>query len=750
MNSFIRSYLSYTRGETILSPWLFLKPAGWLGKGIIKMRRALYDHGLYSSEETVLPVISIGNLTTGGTNKTPFVEFVANRLKSFGLHPGIVSRGYGGHTSGPIVFKYGESSREAVGDEPLLLSQHLQDVPIAVSSDRIADVRALREHGVDVVVADDAFQHRKLARELNIVLVDATCPFGNGAPLPDGVLRELPNSLARAHIVVITKVDQTRPERLSRLKKKILRWTPENNLFLSRLGRPEWFRWDGRQLQPVLENFSNTKLTAFSAIGNPHSFLATISADGVQVVSYTEFKDHHHYETTELHEIEDKARSLGALALCCTEKDIYNLPKDYTPGLPLFVPRICTVVEDELRFWRIAAEQLRPRLIVASNGYGEDAMGVRLALKLKDRFPCADVCSFPLVGCGDQYAKNGIEIVSPVIDTPTGGIIKYHIKDFLTEVKAGLFGHIGRQLRRWKKLRSRCNTVLCVGDTYLLFHTLWGQGKKALLVATAKTKYINGHWKLESLLYRKGALKVWTRDEATANELGDYGVNVAFAGNPIMDLQCDESERKDLWHNGTKILILPGSRNRAYTDLQLVLGTLKKIAEQRSVSAVMVLAPSSSVERIVQNAPDWRCDGQSLLRDNVSMRLFTGDVSEVAAGAELLLGLAGTANQVCAGMGIPVLSIQEKGKQVQKKLLGDAELLVEPTVDALSKAALCLLDDPCKLKRMSEAGKRRLGGAGALNAVVAYAEHELGWGRKCKVYEIMKHAIDGLNTQKGV
>ena len=124
-----------------------------------------------------------------------------------------------------------------------------------------------------------------------------------------------------------------------------------------------------------------------------------------------------------------------------------------------------------------------------------------------------------------------------------------------------------------------CNTVLCVGDTYLLFHTLWGQGKKALLVATAKTKYINGHWKLESLLYRKGALKVWTRDEATANELGDYGVNVAFAGNPIMDLQCDESERKDLWQNGTKILILPGSRNRAYTDLQLVLGTLETIAE---------------------------------------------------------------------------------------------------------------------------------------------------------------------------
>ena len=751
MNPFIKSYLSYTHGESLFSPWLILKPVGWLSKAIVKTRQALYDHGLYSSVETPLPVISIGNLTTGGTNKTPFVEFVTKRLTEFGLHPGIVSRGYGGHASEPIVFKNGESTREVVGDEPLLLSQHLPEVPIAVSSDRIADVCALQAHGVDIAVADDAFQHRKMARELDIVLVDATCPFGNGAPLPDGILRELPSSLSRAHIVVITKSDQAAPEELARLKEKISRWVSMDRVFLSRLARPQWFRWDGLHLLSVAGVFpDNTKLIAFSAIGNPRSFLATVSGSGVQVVSCAEFKDHHHYETGELRALENRARSLGAKAQCCTEKDIYNFPEGYIPELPLYVPKISTEVDDEPRFWHIFSEQLRPRLIVASNGYGEDAMGVCLAQKLKKRFPDANVCAFPLVGRGDPYSKNEIEIVSPIIDTPTGGIIKYHVKDLLTEIRAGLFGHIGRQLRRWKKLSGRCNTVLCVGDAYLLFHTLWGQGKKALLVATAKTKYINGHWKLESLLYRKGALKVWTRDEATSDELRDYGVNAAFEGNPIMDLQCDRRDSVQLWQSGTRILVLPGSRGRAYRDLSFVLAALEKIAQKRPVSAVMVLAPSISSEKIVQIAMGWTYDGESLTRENITVRLFTGDVTQVAAGAELLLGLAGTANQVCAGMGIPVLSIQEKGKYVQKKLLGDAELLVEPNADAISAAALRLLDDPRELERMSEAGKNRLGGAGALDAVVSYAENELGWGRKCKVYEILKRAVFERSTLKGV
>ena len=217
-----------------------------------------------------------------------------------------------------------------------------------------------------------------------------------------------------------------------------------------------------------------------------------------------------------------------------------------------------------------------------------------------------------------------------------------------------------------------------------------------------------------------------------------------------MDLQCDLKDSVQLWQNGARILVLPGSRGRAYRDLSLVLAALENIAQKRAVSAVMVLAPSISAEKIVQIAEGWKYDGESLARENITVRLFSGDVTQVAAGAELLLGLAGTANQVCAGMGIPVLSIQEKGKFVQKKLLGDAEILVEPKADAISAAALRLLDNPRELERMSEAGKNRLGGAGALDAVVFYAEYELGWGRKCKVYKIVKRAAVDRSTQKGV
>ncbi len=743
MNPLVKSYLSYTRGESRLSPWAFLKPAGWLSRAVVLGRRAFYDHGVCASEEAPLPVISVGNLVTGGTNKTPFVEYITSRLLEFGLKPGIVSRGYGRHTSDLTVIAGGKGDRRSVGDEPSLLSSHLPEVPVAVSSDRAADVRALCERNVDIVVADDAFQHRKVARALDIVLIDAICPFGNGAPLPDGILRELPSSLARAHIVVITKADQAPEGKLRELTAEIARWVPPQNVFLSRLSAPVWFRLTGGSLVPAGENLCLAEpCAAFSGIGNPKSFFATVEKCGMRLVSRREFKDHHHYAEAELSAIEGEARSLGASALCCTEKDVFNLPDGYVPRLPLYVPRIFAELDDEPRFWRAVASALRPRLIVASNGYGEDAIGAALALRLRKRYPHAEVCAFPLVGRGEQYGRIGVDILSPVADSPTGGIIKYHLKDLRAEIKAGLFGHIGSQLRTWKSVRSRCCTVLCVGDAYLLCHTIWGQGKKALLLATAKTKYISGHWKLESFLYRGATKKVWTRDEATARELLDNGVNAAFEGNPIMDLQCAPSGRKDLWGDGRRILVLPGSRGRAYADLALLLDTLGLIARNSRVSAIMVLAPSIDADRIVSRAEGWTFQDEVLRKGEVSVRIFCGDVTEVARGAELLLGLAGTANQVCAGMGIPVLSILEKGKLVQKKLLGDAELLVEPDPRALAQAALRLLADARKLSLMSEAGKKRLGARGAIDSVLEYVESELGWGGKCETYRRLSEALN--------
>lgn len=741
MNFLTKSYLAYSHGEKNVSPWVILKPLGWLGSVIVRTRRAFYDHGIYASEEPPLPVISVGNLTTGGTNKTPFVEFIAEQLSRWGLKPGIVSRGYGGTTSTPVVVLNGHGDRSVVGDEPLLLSSRLTDIPVAVSSDRMADVAALLNHNIDIVVADDAFQHRRMVRDVDIVLVDATCPFGNGTSLPNGILRELPSSLSRAHAVVISKSDQTSPEALRRLKERISHWVPEERIFYSRLADPAWERWDGRRFIPVGENMAAFSLVVFSAIGNPHSFRNTIVTSGATILREFEFKDHHHYDANDLQKIEDTAQKSGGKAICCTEKDIFNLPQGYVPRVPLYVPRISAVVEESSRFWDVVVQALRPRIVVASNGYGEDAIGAKLARKAARKFPQAEVCAFPLVGSGIPYKKIGVRILPPLSESPTGGIIKYHLHDLYQEIKAGLFRQISRQLSAWDQLRSSCRTVLCVGDAYLLCHTLWGQGKKALMVATAKTKFISGHWKLESFLYRKGCKKVWPRDEETAVELRQSGVAAIFEGNPIMDLSCDNTKGTVPWGEGRRLLVLPGSRERAYKDLSLLLRALSKISERCSIAAVMVPAPSIDIDTLAKTAVGWEFDGLHLRRGRLDIVIYRGEVADAAQGAELLLGLAGTANQVCAGLGVPVLSVIEKGKLVQKKLLGDSELLVEPDADALAEAAVDLLADAERLAYMSSEGRRRLGQSGALDAVLNYAAEQLGWKKRAFVYDELSKRV---------
>lgn len=741
MNFFTKSYLAYSRGEKRISPWVLLKPLGWLGSLIIRIRRAFYDHGIYASSEPPLPVVSVGNLTTGGTNKTPFVEFIAEQFSRWGLKPGIISRGYGGKTSMPVVVLNGNADRNVVGDEPLLLSSRLTDIPVAVSSDRMADVVALLNHNIDIVVADDAFQHRRMVRDVDIVLIDATCPFGNGTSLPSGILRDPVSSLSQAHAVVISKSDQIASKTLHRLKERISRWVPKERIFCSRLADPVWERWDGEKFLPAGEDLTAFSLTIFSAIGNPRSFRNTILTSGAAILHEFKFKDHHHYDVNDLRKIEDTARRLRCKAMCCTEKDIFNLPRGYVPSVPLYVPRISAVVEEPARFWKTVIHALRPRIIIASNGYGEDAIGAKLARKAVQKFPQAEVCAFPLVGLGIPYKNIGVRILPPLSKSPTGGIIKYHLRDLYQEIRAGLFRQISRQMSAWDQLRSSCRTILCVGDAYLLCHTLWGQGKKALMVATAKTKFISGHWKLESFLYRKGCGRVWTRDEETAVELRQNGVHAVFEGNPIMDLSCDNTKGTVPWGEGRRILVLPGSRSRAYKDLNLLLHVLSKISERCPITAVMVPAPSIDSDKLMKTAAGWEFDGFRLHRGGLSVLIYRGEVAEAARGAELLIGLAGTANQVCAGLGVPVLSVIEKGKLVQKKLLGNSELLVEPDADALVEAAVGLLADAGRLAYMSSEGRLRLGQSGALDAVLNYASEQLGWKKRGFVYDVLSRRM---------
>ncbi|MGB4437607.1 MAG: tetraacyldisaccharide 4'-kinase, partial [Acetomicrobium sp.] len=239
MSGSLNNYLEYTRGKVNSVLYgLFFTPLSLIYGLGVSLRNFAYDHGLISSFEPSLPVISIGNITMGGTNKTPFVEMLARKFLTLGLNPGLVTRGYGGKhkDKGPILVVNGKGDRGQVGDESLLLSSRLPGVPVAVSLDRLAALEMLRwENKVDIAISDDTFQHRRMVRDVDIVLIDATCPFGNGKLFPAGALRESPKSLKRAHILVITKADQVKEEALAELISLVRKYASDKPIFTSRL-----------------------------------------------------------------------------------------------------------------------------------------------------------------------------------------------------------------------------------------------------------------------------------------------------------------------------------------------------------------------------------------------------------------------------------------------------------------------------------------------------------------------------------
>jgi len=724
----------------------------------------LFRHGLRKTLEPSIPVISVGNLTYGGTNKTPFVEMLCKLIEASGVSPGVVSRGYGGNNPDVRVVESGKISglvadRRYVGDEPILLSARLPGVPVAVSRNRVKGLEELKRRGVKLAVADDAFQHRRVARDVDIVLIDAACSFGSGRLIPAGTLREPVTALRRAHIVVITKVDQADASKLSSLRKKISEFVPENRIFNARFNVVDWAAWENGRFRSNAEKPVGRRVMAFSAIGNPDSFIRSLEMEGAVIAGARHFRDHHSYSEYDMNSLVAEMETCGADYLTCTEKDIYNLPAAWrsvaeTPEnsyLPLLIPRVVTVLDEPERFAEALLECLRPRLVVASNGYGEDAIGALLAKKLASSFPSAEVVAFPLVGRGESYKEHGVKVVSTPSVTPSGGLVKYKLGDLLGDIRAGLLGHIRDQQCDWRGLARGMRTPVCVGDVYLLFHALWGQGIAPLFVATAKTVYLSGHWRLERFIIRRFSRKTWTRDSDSAAQLAASGADAIYAGNPVMDLLGDVSIPEEQANEPSRplVMLLPGSRSRAYDDVKMLLGAALILHSQKHCDYVMTLAPTISPERLISACEGWEIEENSKLKklkkNGVEIQLHQGDVSSAAVGARLLIGLGGTANQLCAGMGVPVVSIDEKGKRVQKKLLEDSELLAEPTPEALADCALKVLTSPELHATMSRAGRARMGTPGALDSVVKYVDEELGWGVRCDVYSKLRETMAATN-----
>jgi tetraacyldisaccharide 4'-kinase len=311
---------------------------GWLYRTIGDLRNSLYENGFFKSYSLGAPTISVGNITMGGTGKTPLVAYIAEILAENGKKVCILSRGYGRNDPAKRVLVSDAHSILAgpavSGDEPFELAQKLINKAVIVSdADRAAAAAWAKEKfDIDVFVLDDAFQHRRAQRDLDIVCIDATNPFGNGIT---NMLRESPKSLGRVDAVVITRADlgeniddlrqwirHLGPKKIFTARSTIARVTP--------VGEPN-----------QVADLKDKKVLAFCAIGNPGSFFEQLKRTGLNLAAEKTFRDHHYYSRRDIDELQRTARESDAGALLTTVKDAGKLA-----GLNFEIP--CYQIESKL------------------------------------------------------------------------------------------------------------------------------------------------------------------------------------------------------------------------------------------------------------------------------------------------------------------------------------------------------------------------------------------------------------------
>lgn len=345
------AFLRLVRGQTRGPAEALARLGLGLGSGFYRLgvaaRNTAYNQGWKARHRASVPVISVGNLTLGGTGKTPMVEWVARWYRRRGVRVALISRGYG-HTGG-------------INDEGLVLEENLPDVPHLQDPDRVSLAEiAVTELESELLILDDGFQHRRLARDLDLVMLDALDPFGLGRIFPRGLLREPVGSLKRAHAVILSRADLIDAGRRDTIFREVRRHVPSLPLIVSRHASLDLIDSEG-QTYP-LAGLADAELVAFCGIGNPEGFRRTLGPLCRRPPELKVFPDHHRYTMADVGTLTEWVRSRGANLVLTTQKDLVKLRTTSLGAIPLRALRIGLEITEGLD----ALESLLKPLVPAS------------------------------------------------------------------------------------------------------------------------------------------------------------------------------------------------------------------------------------------------------------------------------------------------------------------------------------------------------------------------------------------------
>jgi tetraacyldisaccharide 4'-kinase len=307
----------------------------------MRIREYLYQKGVFSSTSFDVPVISIGNLTMGGTGKTPMVQHLARLLQKNGFQPAIVSRGYGGATKERInIVSDGEHvllDAAYVGDEPRMLAEALPGVFLLTGIVRRLPAAKAVEMGADILLLDDGFQHLAIRRDLDLVLFNADKLAGNSRVFPGGALREPVRALRRCHAFLLTGIDERNREQAERFRRLLEKKFPGRPVFFSEYRTAGLVRQkkEGERIPMRRDELAGKRCFAFCGIARPEGFRRTLAELGIEPVAFKALADHHSYTGKVVRQLITEAKKAGANFLLCTEKDLVKLC-DFDLRLPLY------------------------------------------------------------------------------------------------------------------------------------------------------------------------------------------------------------------------------------------------------------------------------------------------------------------------------------------------------------------------------------------------------------------------------